>query len=238
MLAQIAVKDQLQMISKRNGERALFSILREEYPSYKDLTEEKISITDYDLKDFREELEYAKKALIKRTGRAYYLCYFKVLDYTVPYAAQASVAMISDLEDQVINNIYHLTKNYKVKSIYIAVFPLKGKSVVLMFIENNDPRYRAFYRQLKKLSDEEQLATINYIIFSYSENVFLNPRTFEKLKNNQNFMDTCRKSTEFVTILPLLDLDPLVAAIEDFSLSQRNEIPNLLGEEFALEEML
>ena len=105
-----------------------------------------------------------------------------------------------------------------------------------MFIEDGDKRYRGFYRQLHKLSEEEQLAAINYIIFAYTENVFMHPGTYYQMRENPQFMDVCQKTTDYQIMFPFLNVDPLIPAIEEFSLSRRKEIPNLLSREYAINE--
>lgn len=234
MLAQIAIKDLLQMISKRNEERELFKLLGDKFPAHQGITNEKIRIGDFDLQEFRESLDYARKALSSNSGTHYYLCYYRLLDYVVPYTTQAAITMVSDFEDSIINNLYSKDPSYELKDIYVAVFPLETTSAVMMFIKEGEARYRKFYRQLKKLSEDDQLAAINYIVFSYTENVFLNPGTHQQLKENQNFIDVCAKSTEYLTEIPFLQIDPLSVAVEEFSLSHRHEIPNLLSREYAL----
>ena len=87
---------------------------------------------------------------------------------------------------------------------------------------------------LRKLPNDDQLAAINYLVFSYTENVFMNPTTHKELRKNDLFMDMCRKSTDFRSHTPFPLDDPLEAAVKEFSLSKRNEIPNLLSREYAL----
>ena len=234
MLAQIALKNLLLQISKRLEERELYKLLGEQFPKNKDFTDEKIHIGDYDLRDYQESFKYAKTALTEKLRKRYYLCYYKKLDYVVPFTAQSSITLISDFEDNVINNLYHFDSAYRMKDIHVAVFPLEQSSVVLLFVEDGEKRYRKFYRQLNKLSSEDQLAAINYIIFSYTENVFLHPEVHQIIKNDDMFMDVCRKSTDYSAALPFWDEDPLKKAIKEFSLSNRHEIPNLLGRKFAL----
>lgn len=69
---------------------------------------------------------------------------------------------------------------------------------------------------------------------SKPENVFMNPTTHKELRKNDLFMDMCRKSTDFRSHTPFPLDDPLEAAVKEFSLSKRNEIPNLLSREYAL----
>lgn len=132
MLAQIALKDVLLMISKRNQEREQYKLVGEQAEFLKDFADEKIYLGDFDLRDY------------------------------------------------------------------------------------------------------DQLAAINYLVFSYTENVFMNPTTHKELRKNDLFMDMCRKSTDFRSHTPFPLDDPLEAAVKEFSLSKRNEIPNLLSREYAL----
>lgn len=236
MLAQIALKDLLLQVSKRFTERELYKLLGEEFPDRSNLTDEKIFIGDYDLRDYLEDLGYAKKSLSERIWNRYYLAYCKVLDYVVPYGAQSSITMISDFEDNIINNIFSFDHKYRMKDIHVAVFPLERTSVVLLFVKHGETRYRKFFRQLNKLSEEDQLAAINYIIFCYTENVFLQPELHQQLKKNEKFMDVCRISTDYVTTTPFVAEDPLTRAIQEFSLTKRLEIPNLLSREYSLRE--
>ena len=235
MLAQIAVKNLLQIISKRYLERAIYDLVGEMNPFAKDFTDEKIDIGEYDLHNYQQGLAYAQKALSDQKRKRYHLCFFRILDYVVPYAAQASIDMVCDFEDTVINDVYRFDSNYRIKDIHVAVFPLEKTSVVLMFIEEGDARYRKFYRQLRRLSEEDQLAAINYIVFAYTENVFLQPSTFQKVKQNSSFMDVCKKVTDYLAMFPVAGADPLVAAVKEFSLSRRSEIPNLLSREYAID---
>ena len=232
MLAQIALKDYLRMISRRTVENELYRLLGQRFPHNDSLTDEKQFIGEHDLCDFQRGYNYAAKSLKKNDTCRYYLCFHTVLDYVVPYAAQSSIILISDFEDNVVNNVYDFSPAYHQESIHIAVFPLEKQSVVLLFLEQGKKRYRNFCKQLRKLSLEDQLAAINYIIFAYTENVFLSATIAEKMQKNESFMDVCRITADFKT--KFLIGDPLKTAVKSFSLSRRNTIPNLLSKEYAI----
>lgn len=232
MLAQIAMKNYLQMISKRYQERALYSLMGEQFPNGRSFAEHHNEIITLDLGEFEAEYERAKSAATGNHDDWYYLCYYQELDYVVPMAFQGPVVMVCDLEGNVINDIYNMSPDYHTKEIHIAVFPLATKSVVLMFIDSREKRYRKFYRQLKKLPLDEQLATINYIILSYSENVFLSKAISDDVLRNKQFLDVCEKCNIAVSGSPFNDA--LQTAIAEYSLSNRNKIPNLLSAEYAL----
>lgn len=232
MLAEIALKDYLRMISRRFVENELYKLLGQRFTNYKEVTDEKQFIGSNDLQDFLRGFHYAQKTIQKNDGNRYHLCFYTVLNYVVPYAAQSPIVLISDFEDNVVNDVYNFSPTYQTESLHIAVFPLASKSVVLLFAEQGKKRYRKFFRQFNRLSKEDQLAAINFIIFAYTENVYLSTKIADELQSNEVFMDICRTTADY-TAVALLG-DPLAAAIKGFSLSRRKDIPNLLSEEYAI----
>ena len=184
------------------------------------------------LVEYESEFRRAKVAAAGNHDDWYYLCYYKQLDYVVPFAFQGPIVMISDFEDNVINDIYNMSPDYHTKEIHIAVFPLEKTSVVMMIVDSREKRYRKFYRQLKNLSQQEQLSAINYIIFSYSENVFISKNIGDEVLKNKYFLETCQKCDIAVSDYPCGDT--LQAAIREFSLSKRKDVPNLLSPQYAL----
>lgn len=232
MLAQIALKNYLRLISKRHEEYQLYELAKKRFDYGQDIAEDKQFWGEMDLREFERGASYAVNAIQKQSS-GYYLCYHRTLDYVVPIATQAAIAVICDFDEQIINNIYNETPEYKIKYIHISVFPLKEKSVILLFIEDGEKRYRKFYKKLNALPVEDQLAAINYLIFSYTEDVFLHPDILSMVQSNSAFMDVCRKSTD-VEAYSVIE-DPLPAMVKEFSLSQRTTIPNLLSSEYALD---
>lgn len=243
MIAQIALKNFLLMIYKRREENELYTLLGKKYPHTKAYTDEKVYIGNLDLLEYLSGLKYAQKAIEKSNEKYYHLYYYKVLDYVVPYAAQSAITLISDFEDNVINNPYSLSPKTKMKYVHIAVFPLKSTSIIMLFVENGEKRYGSFFRQFRKLSDEDKLSAINFIAFSNIENVFLNPTLQKKMQENRQFVDVCGLTTDIKADISIelepfpIDCPPekmLLKAIEEFSLSKRHTIPNLLSREYAI----
>lgn len=232
ILAQIALKNYVQMLSKRNEEGALYSLLGKRFNNKKDFTNMKQLIGELDKTDYRNGFYYALKTLEKKMSNRYHLCYYQRLDYVVPYAMQNPIALITDLNNGLINNIYNLSENYHLEFLHLAVFPLKESSIILAFVEQGKKRYRKFFKELHKLPKEEQLSVINYIVFSYTENVFLNPDTAAKLSTNEQFMKICKKYVDVIS--PVMFSDPLPTAISEFSLCQHTSIPNLLSSQYSL----
>ena len=231
MLSQIAMKNYLYLIWKMTNIKEFYRLLKNK--GYPGITDEKIFWAEIDFDNYSKEYQYSKKAL-EKDNNPYYLCFFKHLDYVIPYAAQDAITLVGDLEDNLINDIYNDDIKARASCIHIMALPLKESSVVLAFIKNGDKRYRKFYKQLRSLSLEEQLSTINYILFSNTENIFVNPTVAKTLLDNDVFQDICIKTADYTTNIFNINISPLKQAIKEFSLSQRKLIPNLLDRKYSL----
>jgi hypothetical protein len=232
MISQIAMKNYLKSISKRKFEIALYDNMYESFGLPYELYKQKQIINDLDLKEFIEDFNRAKKIDKKGWDNEYYLIYHQKLDYVVPMAFQSNVALMIDIEGGIINDIYNDSPDYRIKAIHICVFPLENSSVIMMFIDSKDnKRYRSFYKQFRKLSAKDKLAAINFIIFNYSEDVFINKEVNDDILKHKGLIDASRKSFDILTTNPNVDT-ALVGSNVDFS--KMNEIPNLLLEEFKI----
>ena len=232
VLAQIALKKYIQMVSKKSEDLELYSILRANPGFSSEYADMEIDIAKLDLLEYKKGVIRAKQASSGSHNDWYYLCYFQHLDYIIPLAFQGLVTLICDFGGEIINDIYNMSPNYHTKELHIAAFPLESTSVIVLFIDSRDKCYRKFYRQLNALPLDQQLAAINYIIFSYSENVFISKEIDKRVLKDKEFLDVCRKTSEFVSTSPWSQTMPV--AKKEFSLSNRNKIPNLLSPEYAL----
>lgn len=233
VLAQICLKNYLQMISKRKQEIELYKLGAEQFPTHFLSALHNIEIAELDLHEYELGFERAYKASNRNHTDWYYLCYFQKLDYVVPFSFQGQIVLVCGLDGEVINDIYNMSPNYRLEEIHIAVFPLKIGSVVMIITDSRRARYRKFYRQLKRLPLEDQLAIINYIIFSYSENVFISKDLDEKVLTDSAFQKMCYTTNIAVASTPI-NGQALDAALNSFDLSKRHTVPNLLSKKYAL----
>ncbi len=116
--------------------------------------------------------------------------------------------------------------DYHTQDIHICIFPLKESSIVMMFLDTRSKRYRKFYKQLEKLSYVDKLAAVNYIVFCYSEDIYIHKGIDVAVINDKKLVEASRKTTMALSPLPIFN--PLEAANDNFDLSRRNEVPNLL----------
>lgn len=198
----------------------------------KEWIEQKSSVSEEDLTEYKASFHFAKKRESKPFESDYYIGYYQKLPYVVPIAFQGSVAMIFDLEGNIINNVYNPDTKYKIKTVGICIFPLKESSVIMLFIDKGNKRYSNFFRQLKKLDLENQLSIINYIIFAYTEDYFLSPDLDEKVLNK--LMPLSGKTSEMIGFYPTT-IDQRIEGIRKiYDFDERFSTPNLLTQDFLL----
>lgn len=232
MIAQIAMKNFLKCISKRKLEIQFYDLLFTEYGLPEDIYRQKQMINNIDLEEYMKDYERAKRVDLKGWDNEYYMFYYEKLNYVVPIAFQSNIALTTDLEGSVINDIYHMSKDYKIQSLHICIFPFENSSTIFLFIDSKERRYRQFYKQFNKLSFEDKLVVVNYIIFSYSEDVFMSKEINDLVIQNEYLIKSSRKSSDIISTTKDFDTDTLLK--ETFDFSEMHLIPNLLSEEYKI----
>lgn len=233
MLAQIAMKNYLKLISKRMIEHSLYEMIGEINPLTEGFIEHMHSVQKLDLDEVQKGFEKAKRLSKKNWDREYYLFYYEKLDYVVPIAFQVPITLISDLDGGIVNNIYNMSTQYCTQDLHICVFPLEDSSIVMMFVDSNHKKYRNFYKKFNELPLQEKLGIINYIIFLYSEDIFLSKEISEEVLKDKNLLDVSKQTVLARTINP----DPEVIIEEAkrvHDLSKWSSIPNLLSEKYKI----
>lgn len=234
MLAQIDMKNNLKNISKRLMEIEMYSLMGKQIGMSEQWVDAKNSVSKLDLEEYKDSFSRAKKRDVKPFSGDYYVGFYEKLPYVVPVAFQGTVALIFDLEGNVINNIYNPDPKYKIKNVGICIFPLKESSIVMLFVDKENTRYSKFFRQLKKLDLENQLSVINYIIFSYSEDYFLSPILDKKVLDKLTLLSG--KTPEMTGFYPTTTSQQIEGVRKIFDYSERFSTPTLLSHAFALSE--
>lgn len=232
MLAQIAMKNYLKNIAKRLNESAMFDLAAEMKPSVEGISNYMNNIKNIDLLEYKEGFEKAKKLSKKSWGDEYYQFYCEKLDYVVPIAFQGTICLVTDLDGSIINDIYNEDPSYRTQDLHICIFPLKQSSIVTMFIDSKSKRYRNFYKKFNKLSHDDKLALINYIVFLYSEDVFLSKDISEDILKNSKLIEVSQQSSTAIVNNPFINV--IEEAKNIYDLNKKDEIPNLLSEKYRL----
>ena len=233
MLAQIDMKNNLKNISKRLIENEMYDLMCKRLGFNQEWAQAKSEVGDMDLKEFRDAYTRAKNHSIKPYEGDYYIGFYEKLPYVVPAAFQGTIALISDLEGNIINNIYNPNSKYKIQNMALCIFPLKEESIIMIFVEKSVNRYARFFKQLRKLDSlDDQLSVINYILFSYTEDYFLSINIPQTALDE--ILPVSGKTPELMSFTPPDLQDTLEVAKEIFNLQMRHSIPNLLSEDFAI----
>lgn len=231
-LSEIALKNGLHELYKKHASSHMFNAMS----SFSPMAGSQVHPLEIDTKEAEICVSYALKAIgDKKNG--YYLFYKEVLNYTVPIAFQGKIVLISDLYGNIVNDVYNFSEEYSRENLHICIFPLKDKTVVLMFVKEGDRRYRGFRRQFKKLDNDQKLELINYLVFLYSDEVFISPCVDIDAFNDNNLKSVCSLTSSYIihSTSPLINTSPISQAKKAFDLSKRNSIPNFLSPKYALE---
>lgn len=173
-----------------------------------------------------------QRRLLKKSNTGYYLCFYKKLPYVAPIAFQNTIALVVDFEGSIINDIYNFSPDYEIRNINLCVFPLESESVVFMFIEDGDKRYRKFYKQFNKLSSEDQLLSIVYMMFAYSEEIYFSKNILNEIQNYTNLCNIGKTSLDMISETPFFY--SLKILKNELSFDNRKGIPNLLSEKYKI----
>ena len=181
VLAQIALKDVLLMLSKRNMETLLWQRAAE--MSNIGGMDYMRTVQTLDIRDFTEEMELYK-GIKTETKEQFKVVFYEKLPYTVPIAAQVALVLDKDFDGNIINDIYNTSEDVRIQNLHISIFPLEDSTVVIVFYHRRDKNYRRFHHQFNCLSHDKKLEYINYWIFKYTENYFFSPRIEDVLEND------------------------------------------------------
>lgn len=235
ILAAIALKSNLKYIYKRKVEIEQYKLMQaiKDAPRFTQINE----VNSLDLKDFLMDFNRAKKQIKSNYNDGYYLIYYDLLDYTVPIAFQGQIALYVDFDGNIVNDIYNKDSNYHMKDLYICVFPLKNKTAIMPFIDNNEKRYRKFYKGFKALSREDKLSVINYLIFLYSEDFYCSETLKQVLKKDKKVKEITGKTTmagiSFDDIMKGNVYERLQA---EYNLNEHKNFTNFLSEKYKIKE--
>ena len=107
----------------------------------------------------------------------------------------------------------------------------------MLFIDNNENRYRKFYKKFNSLSRVDKLSVINYLIFLYSEDFYCSKSLRQVLKNNKTVKEITGKTTTAEISFDDLMMGNVYENIQrEYDLKEHRNFPNFLSEEYKVEE--
>lgn len=233
MLAEIAVKDMLLLMSKRATEKELVKIQQKEFSCFSNV-EDYIGLKELDAEEFEKEMFFHKDIADRNETGGYQVLFWKVLPYVIPIAAQSAIALSSDLEGREVNAVYNYSPDVRMQYMHLCLFPLGNQSVVLAFYHKRDKLYRALRHQINSIPENKVLEYLNYLVFAHTENYFISKKVQCEIETNDVLQKLSREANG-VPSLGHLGLD------NNFGIGyipvKMDEIPNFLDDKWAVSEL-
>lgn len=231
MLAEIAVKDFLLLLSKRTQEKELHKVLQRQFNAYSN-PENLAGITGLDVRDFNEELQFHKEIADNNLNGGYQILFCKLVPYKVPIALQSAIALPRDLEGNEINNVFDMSESVRMQFMHLAIFPLQEESVILAYYHKRDKLYRKLRHQINGSSEQKTLQFLNYIIFAHTENYFIS-KTIKAIIETNEKLSLLGQENNGNPNLGFLGPNNFFGLT--YQPVKMDEIPNFLSVEWALE---
>ena len=228
MLAEIALKDILLMLSKRNQEKMIYQ--KGKKKGILQNVEVMEEIQQLDAKDYMEELTLYKDILNKDTCNNFKVIMWEQVPYVVPIATQTLIALPKDVEGIEINNIYDMNPDVRMQNIHIGVFPLNGYSIIYAFYHRRDKLYRRLHHQMNCMSIEKKLELINYWIFKYTENYYMSPEIQHVIDADDRLKELSRDNNGNPNLGYVTTMDFLFPRDE----IKPEDVTNMLIEDYAI----
>lgn len=230
MLAEIAVKNILLQLSKRNQEKDLYKILQNKFNTYSN-PENLFGVNELDVRDFLDELKLHKDIVDNEKVGGYQILFWRVLPYTVPIASQSVIALGTDMEGNAINNVFDMSEHTRMQFMHLAILPLDGKSVVIAFYHKRDKLYKKLWHQFNSSSEDKCLRFLNYIVFANTENYFMSKSIKSEIENNEKLVLLSQENNGFPG-MGLLSPHNLFGM--NYHPITETDIPNFLAKEWGI----
>lgn len=228
MLAEIAVKNFLLQLSKCRFEMEFWNIMQQDYNAFENI-KEIMNIKKIDYTEIESEVLFHKKIVEDNTSDCYHILVWKVLPYIIPIAMQGAIAVAKDIEGNDINN---MDVSKRMQFLHLAILPVERASVVIAFYHKRDKLYRRLRHQINSISENEVLKYINYIIFKYTENYYISKKIEKEVFTNKSLQKLSQENDESPD-LGILKLGNFWGI--DYKPVDKDEIPNYLAEEWAIQ---
>lgn len=229
MLAEIALKNMVMMLSKRNEEVVLYDYMqkRSNHLLNKEILDENHAL---DIQDYTDDLLTYKDILSNNKSNCFNIMYWNILPYVTPIAVQTPIAIYDDLDGTVINETFNPNPSIRIQSIHLCIFPVETQTVVLLFFHKRDRNYRSLWRQFNCLNKEDQLKYINFLVFKYTENYFFSPEIRELLESDEKLQLLSQENNG----APNLGYISAMEILTPYESVTYSEIPNFLSQELSL----
>lgn len=194
MLAEIAIKDVILMLSTRDYEYEIYVKMLDEHKILNLPQLMKVNRLDY--RDYYSDFYDFMTIATGVSNYGFNVLYWKVLQYVVPIAVQGMFTIYKDMYGEKINDPHDMDENKKVESVHLAIFPYDGKTAITLFSLKKDKSYRIIMHQMNSSSEEEKLRFINYLVFALADNYYMSKSISDEFLNNEYVIKLSREYLE------------------------------------------
>lgn len=230
MMAEIAVKDMLLLMSKRATEKELTRIQQKKFSCFENV-EDLLGLKELDAAEFEKEMFFHKGIADRNEEGGYQVLFWNVLPYVIPVAAQSAIALPLDMEGKIVNDVYDYNPDVRMQYMHLCFFPLNNQSVVLAFYHKRDKLYRSLRHQINSNSEDKTLRYLNYLLFAHTENYFISKSVQQEIENNESLQKLSQEANG-LPAMGHLDRD------NDFGVGyvpvSMDDIPNFLDSKWAV----
>ena len=229
---EIALKNYFRYLYKQQREVFKFEKLLTEMrdnAETKQFLENQLYLSKFNVNDTDAKI---KKYLKRKHDQNFYVIDEIDLDYSTAIAYQGFITLVYGF-DGLINDIYKYDETYKIQQLGLCIFPHHVGTKIILFCEDGSTRLKHFYKTFRRLSIEEKMYVINYILLLYEEEWAVDGSFKEKLNKETlqliNQRDTIVQETNNLSsIVENENLVDLVRPI--FELKTNGDIYNFLSD--------
>lgn len=225
-LAEIAIKNYLLEINKKYQYRESVRLVNEERPCIGNM-DVLGKVVRLDIRDYLSCLSNERLTIINNIRNYHRIICHKILEYRVPIACQCAIAIHRGPSGNLLLNVYD-NKIKHIEMVHLCVFPLKYKTLILLFTRRNIRPYELFSREFSRISYIDKIRYINYLIFKHTENYFFHP------KYAKFFLENAQLNALAQELADTPNLGWISPGFSDYNPVHYREIPNFLSEEYAL----
>lgn len=191
-----------------------------------------------DIPEDEKNLQIAIRAgKTEKQQNVYHVVMHKVLPYVVPVAFQEQINPIADFAGGLINNVYNPNFAYRIEPLYVAILPLKGSTLVLVFRNRDAKRYREFEKQMRLRSEREQLHAVLKLVLAYSDDIIVSKKLSKECFCDESIRDLVRMNSHYIHCTndaSQTTASLLRQACSDFAIDSLPDPPELLSPEYAI----
>ncbi len=197
ILAQMMLKSALRERYKKEFSKNIFILINETaakngLPLNIETKSDELNIKEYDF-----YIDKCQDILKNDKTNMFNIFYFDVLDHSSSIACQTLLAIQKTVTNEIINDVYNYDPKYNIVLSHFVIFPLKEKTICLAYcLKEETPRLLPYISYFKTLNTTSKRKIFQSTLFMYTEEVYTNEETIEKLQKDDLTIEYIKSAIE------------------------------------------